>query len=271
MEIQAAETWTKSNATINEDRAEAQAEVQKAVKMAEECKRQADDAIENQKQIQEFAETRFAEVAKEVEYHVRTANKEVEGHESSLRRAEQRHAAQVGALTAEARDIIGKQALASAEIQEDFVKKASEQADRLALMGANLSETESEKQAFLANMMKQKPESETQTLVRLENRMQVQMQEQLNQVMGLFFKHRQSAAKEQEDRWQQSMREAVATAVATLVPIRTGTVDSGNAPTAGSGIHPAGTLKVPQYWQLLVSTLAQPKPQLLLQHRSKVL
>ena len=33
METQAAETWEKTNATINEHRAEAQAEVQKALKI----------------------------------------------------------------------------------------------------------------------------------------------------------------------------------------------------------------------------------------------
>ena len=144
--------------------------------MAEDCKRQADEAKENQKQIQEVATTRFAEVMKEAEYHVRTANKEVEGHESYLRHADDRHAPQVGALTEEARDIIGEQAVASAEIQQDVVKKASKQAAMLAIMAAKLSETESGKQAFLANMMsmmKQKPGSETQTLVQLQNRMQV--------------------------------------------------------------------------------------------------
>ena len=102
--------------------------------MASDCKWQAETVQENTIRIAQTVDDRFAEVTREAEHNVRTANKEVEGHESSLREAEERHVAQVGALTAEARSMFERQATASATVQQDFVKQASEQATRLAAM-----------------------------------------------------------------------------------------------------------------------------------------
>ena len=108
-----------------------------------------------EEEIVQVADANFAEVTSQVNQYVRSANETVEGHKSALKEAEQRHAAHVGTLATEARAMLEQQAMANAKVQEEFVKHASNQAERLEFKEEKQSAAESGKNVFVGQMVTQ--------------------------------------------------------------------------------------------------------------------